>query len=232
MKIVILAAGEGARMRPLTLNVPKPLLRFGGQASLDYLFEALPDEITEAIIVVKYLAEQIKTYCGNNFHGKTVNYVEGSPKGNAVSFINTKHLFAPQEQFAISYGDELITKREIEDCLTYKYSWLCYELDNPKNVGVARVDAAGRILEVIEKPAISPSNLVANGFMVANSDIFSCKPDRHMNGEYYFSSMMNKFCRDHRVQAVVGHKDHWQLAIPADLDRLDKLFTNKNKNKL
>ncbi|MDP3935116.1 MAG: sugar phosphate nucleotidyltransferase [Candidatus Giovannonibacteria bacterium] len=229
MKIVILAAGEGVRMRPLTLSVPKPLLRFGGQASLDHFFEALPDEITEAIIVVGYLAEQIKTYCGNNFHGRTINYIDGSSKGNAASFINTKHLFASQERFAVSYGDELITKQEIENCLKSKYSWLCYELNNPKNAGVALVNSAGRILEVIEKPAIPPSNLAANGFMVANSDIFSYKPDLHVSGEYYFSSMMNKFCLDHRVQAIVGHEDHWQLTIPADLDRLDKLFTNKNK---
>jgi len=49
-------------MRPLTLDIPKPLLKIAGKTLLDHIFDALPPEIDEAIIVVKYLAEQIKNY--------------------------------------------------------------------------------------------------------------------------------------------------------------------------
>lgn len=225
MKLVVLAAGEGVRMRPLTLHTPKPLLRFGGRTVLDHLFDSLPPEITEAVIVVRYLGEQIRAYCGNQFHGRKVSYIEGSLEGNAIGFMNTEHLFSTRERFAVSYGDELITKKEMEGCLSHEFSWLCYEVNNPKDVGVARIDSSQMILEVLEKPDAPPSNLVANGFMVVNSDIFDYKPEKHKKGEYFFSFLMNKFCKNHNVYAVVGQKDHSQLAVPEDVARLDKLFS-------
>ncbi|MEK9166111.1 MAG: sugar phosphate nucleotidyltransferase, partial [Patescibacteria group bacterium] len=59
MKAIILAAGEGRRMRPLTLTTPKPLLEIQGKAIIDYVFDALPEEVEEAVVVVKYLGEKI-----------------------------------------------------------------------------------------------------------------------------------------------------------------------------
>jgi len=225
MKLVVLAAGEGMRMRPLTLTTPKPLLRFGGKTSLDHLFEALPDEITEAVIVVNYLGEQIKAHCKERFHGKAVTYVEGSREGNAVGLLRARELFSPGERLAISYGDEVITRQEIKECLAHPFSWLCYTQDEPKGVGVARVDNERRIIEVQEKPEIPPSHIVANGFMVANADIFEYVPAQNKNGEYYASSLMNEFCKRHEVYAVLGPKDHAQMSTPEDLARLDALFS-------
>ena len=56
MKAVILAAGEGRRMRPFTLSIPKPLLQLQGKKVIDYVFDALPDEVDEAIVTVRYLS--------------------------------------------------------------------------------------------------------------------------------------------------------------------------------
>lgn len=224
MKLIILAAGEGVRMRPLTLTTPKPLLVYGGKTSLDHLFGALPEEITEVIIAVDYLAEQIRAHCGTEFYGRKVTYVTGSREGNAIGFLNTKDLFTPDERLAVSYGDEVITAREMKECLAHSYAWLCYEMDEPKNVGVARLGEGHTILEVIEKPEVPPSNVVANGFMVANADIFTYQPEKNKNGEYYFSSLMNTFCKHHEVYAVLGPKDHAQMSTSEDLARLDAWY--------
>ena len=66
MKAVIPCAGEGVRMRPLTLRTPKQLLEVGGKPILVHIFENLPDEIDEVILVVGYLGDKIREYFLHN----------------------------------------------------------------------------------------------------------------------------------------------------------------------
>src|SRR3989344_2043782 len=101
MKAVILAAGEGVRMRPLTLDMPKPLLKIAGKSFIDRIFENFPDEITEVVLVVMYLADKIKEHCGESFHGRRIHYARGSEKGNAYSFLASKPFFDGNERMMI-----------------------------------------------------------------------------------------------------------------------------------
>ena len=211
-------------MRELTSSIPKPLLQFAGKGALDHIFSALPPEIDEAVIVVKYLAEQIMTYCGDEFHGRKIRYAEGSDKGTAFSFISSRPFIKDGERFAVVYGDEYLTLEEVVSCLAHKYSWLCYPVDDPTMVGIAEVDSHGNITNVIEKPQQSQSNLAADGLMVVDSEIFNYAPDSHTDGEYYFSTMMNKFIKDHPVVAVYGSSKHGQITAPEDLKKMsDKI---------
>lgn len=223
MKIIILAAGRGKRMKNLTDEMPKPLLKFAGRSALDHIFAALPDEIDEAVIVVKYFAERIMEHCGNEFYGRKIHYVEGSDWGTAFSFMAARPFVRDGERFAVVYGDEYITAEEMRRCLNHQYSWLCYPVDDPTKVGIAEVGADGNIKNVIEKPRDSTSNLAADGLMIVDSDIFNYMPDLHVDGECYFSTMMNKFAKGHDVFAVLGSPEHGQITAPEDL----KLMENK-----
>ena len=78
MKAIVLAAGEGRRMRPLTENIPKPLLQIQDRPLIEHIVERLPEEVDELIIVVGYLGEMIKQYCSDNFLGRPITYVEQS----------------------------------------------------------------------------------------------------------------------------------------------------------
>lgn len=224
MKAIILAAGEGIRMMSLTRTTPKPLLQFAGKTALEHLFSAFSSEITEVIIVVKYLGEQIRAYCGTSFCGRTISYRDGSSLGNAIGFLAARDAFSEGERFVVVYGDEFITPAEVRACLPHRYAWLCYPVDDPRAVGIAIVNEAGYVKNVIEKPKNPPSNLAADGLMVVDASIFSYIPEKHANGEYYFSSLMKQFIRDHDVTAVIGSKYHGQLGTPADLKRLEQLY--------
>jgi NDP-sugar pyrophosphorylase family protein len=84
MQCVILAAGKGTRLRPLTDTIPKPLVKVAGRPLLDHIVEALPSSVNELIIVTGYLEEQIHTHCGKSFHGRKVTYVhQEEQKGTA-----------------------------------------------------------------------------------------------------------------------------------------------------
>lgn len=222
MKIVILAAGEGKRMRPLTLTTPKPLLRFDGRTLLDHIFTALPEEIDEAIFVINYLGEQIKNYCGASFHGRNIGYAQGQTKGTGFDLLSARSFFAPGERFAIAYADEIFNANNLEKCLRYQYSWLCF----PTSWEVARQSgiptiAQGKIIRVVEKSQNPATNIVLNGFMVVNSDIFSYQLIPHPNGEYYLTDLMAEFIKNHDVHAVIGTPQP-SLTSVADLAGLDK----------
>ncbi len=228
MKAIILASGQGRRMRPLTLTMPKCLLKYGGRTNLDHIFLAFPAEIDEAIIVIRHLGEKVKDYCKDNFYGRKIHYAQGTGEGTAIDFMATKLFFGQNERLAIIYGDEVLTLEEIIKCLKYEFSWLCYEVADPTQVGVVTLDHKNNIIEVIEKPAEPKSNFAVNGFMVVNSDLFNCRPKIHSNGEYYLTGMMAEFIKNHKVVAVTGSAGHAQLTSPADLERLEKIYLQKN----
>ena len=90
MKAIILAAGKGERMKPLTLTTPKPLLKIKDKPVIEYVIEALPPEVDEVIVVIRHLGEKIRQYLGSEFKGRKIFFAEGSDKGSAYSFLATK----------------------------------------------------------------------------------------------------------------------------------------------
>lgn len=227
MQVVILAAGEGTRMRPLTNDTPKPLLKIGGKALLDWIFEALPDEIDEAIIAVKYLGEKIKSYCGDNFHGRHIIYTEGSDKGTAYSFLPTRpHL--RDDRFLFIYGDEFPLSEDVKNCLSHQASILCWEVSDPWNHGVANLRADGTIEMIEEKPKRPRSNLLSNGVMVLNKKIFDYTPEKAGKTEYFFTDMVNKFVHDDKVMAVISKRGIGGISTSADMERVEKILKSEN----
>lgn len=218
MKAIILAAGIGKRMRPLTLKTPKPLLKIHGKTILDYIFDALPKEIDRVILVVGYMKEEIKKHVGNFYKGRPVDYIiQKKLNGTANAIILCKKFLKNGERFLVLYGDDIQFKREIKKCLSYKYAWLCIPVDKPRSSGIADVSRNGRILGVVEKPKNPKSNLAAAGAIVVDTNIFKYRAKKHLKTkEYYFTSMMNQFLKKYPVYAVLGKK-RISLTSPADL---------------
>ncbi len=207
MKAVILAAGVGKRMLPLTKDTPKPLLRIANRPILDYIFDSLSGEVETVILVVGYLEHKIRTYLGVRYQGKTIRYVrQDELSGTATALLLTKELFQKNERFLLIYGDELPTKEEIKNCLDKKYSWLCTKSPNPKQSGIAEIDTNGKIVHVIEKPENPKSDMCAAGVMVIDASIFNYTPVQHANGDYYLTALMNEFAAQHDVYAVYGRQ--------------------------
>ncbi len=229
MKAIILASGEGKRMLPLTQNTPKPLLLVRGKTVLDHIFEAFPEEITEVIIVVRYLEEKIKSYCGDVFYGKKVQYAEGSEKGNAFTFLSAKPFIKADERILVLYADEIPSPANMRKCLAHEYSWLCKETARPKSAGVVKLREDGTIEEIVEKSEHPPSNLAAIGLIVLSGSVFRCKPVQNANGEYYLSSMANQFLRTHKVYMVVT-EGGCSLTRPEDIPKVEAFLASKDNS--
>lgn len=229
MKAVILAAGEGRRMQPLTLTTPKPLVPVNGKPILEYIFDSLPNEITEVIIVVLYLGDKIKNHFGDERNGIKITYVEGSTQGTAYSFLATKE-YLHNERFLLIQGDELTDKVDIDNCLKNECSLLTFEPENPSTCGMAYVRTDGTIKRIIEKPKKTISKIAVNGVMVLNTDIFWYVPTL-TKGEFYFSSMVDKFTRTHKVVPVLLQKTIIGITEPQDIERATKIVQLRAKDR-
>ncbi len=199
MQCVILAAGKGTRMRPLTEHVPKPLIKVCGKPLLQHIVEALPKEIDEIILVVNYLEEQIRAYCGEEFCGRKVKYVtQANPAGGTGDALYcAKGLL--HGRFLFMYADDIHGAKTLKDVVSYPYAMLAAYSEEPQHFGVLEINDDKTLKSIHEKPEIPPSNLINIGGMVLDTDIFNYKAEPSPSGEVYITDMVTAFAKDHPV---------------------------------
>jgi NDP-sugar pyrophosphorylase family protein len=228
VKAVVFAAGKGVRMQPLSLKTPKPLLPVNGKPIIDYIFEALTEIIDEVIVAIREKGELIKKHLGKEHFGKKVRYVVESEKGTPTSYLAaTKYL--DNERFLLIYGDEIPNMNDINNCLQKELSILVFRPSNPSSCGMAYFRKDGSIKRILEKPKTSTSKLAANGVMVLHTDVFTYTPTL-VHGEYFFSSMVSQFIRDHKVFPVKSVGFIGGVTTPDDLLRIGKILQKREKH--
>lgn len=135
MQAVILAAGKGLRLRPFTEKHPKPLIPIAQKPLLKYTLETLPDSITEIIIVIGYLGNQIQDYLGDEWNGKPIKYVvQENLVGTGDALLQAKDLV--EENFLVVNGDDLYSKKDLTALLNYPYSILVWQTTTAYEFGL------------------------------------------------------------------------------------------------
>lgn len=162
MKALILSAGLGTRLRPLTETIPKPLLPINGKPLLSYHLEGLYKHgIRDILINTHYLHEQVKDFIKNSkdrFEELTVQTVfEKNLLGSAGTLKENSSFFQDEEDFLIVYGDNL-TNINYEKLLNVHKekggiaTVATYVEEHPESKGVISFDENDTILKFIEKP--------------------------------------------------------------------------------
>jgi len=115
MKAIILAAGVGSRIRPLTDNSPKSLLKIGGDTILEMMISHIQDcGINEVVFVLGYLQEQIKDYVKTNFPELNAHFVTNdryAETNTGFSLMLTEHLI--KESSFIKFDADVVFDKEI-----------------------------------------------------------------------------------------------------------------------
>jgi glucose-1-phosphate thymidylyltransferase len=224
MKCVMFAAGEGLRMRPLTLEKPKPLLELRGKPIIQHIVEVLPPEADELILVVGYLGKQIRNFCGNHFMGRPVTYVLQEKKLGTADALKRSRPHLGRERFLVLNADDLHSAESLSDCLKCDKALIVAEHNDPRRFGVVTLNPDDTVFEIIEKPENPASNIVSTGAMILDDAIFDFEPDLHPNGEYYLTNMFDKMLKaGHRVDTV--RTTGWfPIGTPEDLAAAERLF--------
>jgi bifunctional UDP-N-acetylglucosamine pyrophosphorylase/glucosamine-1-phosphate N-acetyltransferase len=222
MQCVILAAGQGKRLRPLTDNCPKPLVKVGGKPLLSHIVEALPTAVDELIIVVGYRGDMIKEYCGTEFYGRKVTYVEQvEQNGTAKALWLCKHLL--RGRFLFMFADDIHGKTDIARVTSFSRGMLTMTSDTPERFGVVVRNPDGTLAQMIEKPTHPPSNLVSTGVMVLDDRIFLFEPETPVKGEYYLTEVIERYAREFPIAVVEEHL--WiPIGYPEDIKNAERLL--------
>ena len=161
---VILAAGEGQRLRPFTVNRPKAMLAIADKPIVQYVIESLAQNgIRNIVLVVGYKKEQVFDYIGSGEQfGVDIVYVTQEDQlGTADALLRSKAL--TNEEFMVLPGDNLIEANTIARFITMKPQVvLVKRTPNPVRYGVVAVER-GRMKCIEEKPMEAGSNIVNTG---------------------------------------------------------------------
>ncbi len=225
MQCVILAAGKGTRLRPLTDTVPKPLVKVAGQTLLDHIVSSLPTAVDELIIVTGYLEEQIHQHCGVEFHGRKVTYVhQAEQKGTGHALWLCKDLL--KGRFLFMFADDLHGKQDIARATSFTRSMLTLTTDTPERFGIVVRHPDGTLAEMIEKPTHPPSNLASTGVMVLDDHIFEYELKVEKNGEFYLTDVIEEYAKQYPI-AVVEQALWIPIGYPEDIQKAERILATR-----
>ncbi len=177
MKAIIPVAGAGTKLRPHTYTQPKALIPLAGKTILSIIVDQLHEAgIKDFIFIVGYLGEKIQDFVKAKYPHLTCHFVYQNERygtGHAVDL--AKEIVGTDEVFIV-LGDT-IAEYDVQEMLQSPYSTLAVKrVDDPRNFGVAEIDADGFISRVVEKPAIPKSNMALVGiYKIIETDfLFVC----------------------------------------------------------
>ncbi len=222
MKALILAAGRGSRMLPLTEKTPKPLMLVHDKPILEWIMLSLPKEIDELHIVVGYLGEQIRNYFGDSFRGKKIFYYTQEVAGGTWPAMKlAESSFGKDEKFLLMYADDMYDAQSIGSMLKLDNASLVSEVIDPSRYGVVELDKDDVVRNIEEKPKYPKSNIVATGVYVLNASIFEYIYPIDIAGEQYFTNVYLEYIKNNLVNGV--YVKHWvSIATPEDLSKAHK----------
>jgi mannose-1-phosphate guanylyltransferase len=223
MKAIILAGGLGKRLRPLTDDTPKPLLKVKGKPIILRAIDNFKKHgIKDIILSVGYKADKIKEYFGDgsSFGVKIAYCIEDSPMGTGGAIkMASKNI---EDTFIAINGDNLADfdwtsiinfhkKNEARITLTL------YPVEDVTQFGIAKLNEE-KIIEFIEKPSKdkAPSNLNNAGGYVIEPESLEILPQGKSSIE---RDCFEKFCGTHGSVFAFKHTGYW---FPTDtIEKLD-----------
>lgn len=179
---IILASGEGTKMRPFTYEIPKPLIPVNGRPLLEYGIQLLHHYgINDIIITISHLAEKIKQHFGDGSKwGVRITYVQESKPSGTGGALRAAAAYLGDAPFLVLYGDVLLDLDVTEFLQTHQHlkaavgTIALTSVADPSAYGAVRLRGT-RVVEFSEKPVISSdvSRLVFAGCAAFDPSVFS-----------------------------------------------------------
>jgi UDP-N-acetylglucosamine diphosphorylase/glucosamine-1-phosphate N-acetyltransferase len=230
MKAVILAAGEGVRLQPITATRPKHLIQVGGKPILEYCLNAVKASgITEVIVVTHYMGDAIRQcFADGENMGLKISYAEQTEMlgtGSAVSVVEPY----VDGDFVLIYGDLLFASEALADVVRLFEAekpaavMAVVPVEKPESYGVVELEKEKIVKRIVEKPTTeeTPSNLANAGVYMLSNKIFEKirQTKASVRGESELTDALSLLIADGKtILASRISKDNWiDVGRPWDL---------------
>ncbi|MFC1991678.1 bifunctional sugar-1-phosphate nucleotidylyltransferase/acetyltransferase [Chloroflexota bacterium] len=215
---VILAAGEGQRLRPFTVTKPKTMLSIADKPILQYVVEALAQNgIRDIIIVVGYRREQVFNYMGDGeqFGVKIVYITQDKQLGTAHALMQTRE--AVGDEFLVLPGDNLIDADTIARFVNTKpTAMLLKSVENTARYGVVTTEG-NTVRGIIEKPQEAESDIINTGIYAFTREIFN-----YIDSELNIPDVINNMiAQDYTISAQETDGTWLDVVYPWDILKLN-----------
>src|SRR5207302_6706362 len=226
MDAIILAAGLGTRLRPHTLQTPKPLLPIRGRPILDWTLGALPLAVDRVIVVIHYLAEQIDAYLGIQTHfAQWQTVVQEQPRGTGDALRSCReHLRS--DRFLVLNGDDLYGASDLARLASCAAGLIVHPVVEPRRFGIAFTRPDGSLEKLVEKPNLDDPQLANTGAYLFPRNVFETELKMSKRGEFEITDYVTALASRQRVELIeatfwlpIGTIEVWEAAQHnADID--------------
>ena len=248
MKAVIIAAGKGKRLMPITSSRPKPMIPLVGKPLLEHTILGLKAAgIKEILLIVGYKKDIIRDYFGDgkeNFNLRIEYITQEEQLGTAHAFGLAKS-FANNESVLFMYGDLLVEPKVYQE-IVQKFNEnkiegiiLLMEVKNPEEFGIISLNFNGFVEKIIEKPTpeMNLGNLANAGVFIFESKIFQAieKTEKAIRGEFEFTDSMEILINQFKGN-IAGYtiKDYFwsDIGLPWQFLDANSYLLDKIENKV
>ncbi|HEY4705784.1 MAG TPA: bifunctional sugar-1-phosphate nucleotidylyltransferase/acetyltransferase [Thermoplasmata archaeon] len=208
MKAWILSAGEGTRMRPLTANLPKPLLPVAGKPFLAHTVEALREAgVAEMSVLIGWQGRRVKEYFGRgDAFGVRIAYEEQNERLGTAHAVGLARTHVDGDFLSVN-GDVVISARAVKGLLEFHGKvkapvMAVAEVEDPAAFGVVELDG-DRVARLEEKPKAPRSKLINAGVYVFPRDVFAAidRTPKSPRGEFEITDTIRMMMADADVYA-------------------------------
>jgi glucose-1-phosphate thymidylyltransferase len=223
-KAVILAAGEGKRLRPFTETMPKVMLPIANKPLLEYVFDATRKSgIDEIVLVVGYKKEVIMEYFKDYKDVKITYVIQDRQLGTAHALLQAKkHI---KDSFIVLAGDNIIDPGSIAKLLKdqSEYSLLIKEHPHPSKYGVVFVENRS-IRRIVEKPKEDVGKYISTGIYKLPRSVFTDIEQCTSEGAHALSSVIQSLVDKGKNINTVLAKSWMDIVYPWDLISVNEVM--------
>lgn len=242
-KAVVLAAGKGTRLYPLTLAIPKEMIRVGIKPTIEHVINVLKaGDIRDILIIIGWKKGAIIDYLGSGERfGVNVYYrVQEEPKGTAHALYYAKD-FIEDEDFIVIYGDNYLKPYDaMKDIIRFHEerkadaTLVLHYVKDPRRFGIVKIDGNDMVLSMIEKPSLEEAEpykvddkyLNIAGLMILKPVVFNfirkTKPGK--GGEIWLTDSIELMRRaGHKVYGYIFEGLRYDIGTFESLMEADRL---------
>ena len=210
MQTVILAAGKGTRMRPLTDKVSKPMLPVADRPLVgQILHRTVEAGASRLILVVGDNEDSIQSRFGETYAGVPVQYARQDDQVGTADALRAARPLLSKDPFAVVNGDIMVDQAALNTLFATVPAVGATPVDNPSSYGVLSTNDTGSVTEIIEKPTNPQSNLVNAGVYTFPASVLDDVDsiEESTRGEYELTDLLAKVLDVVEVKAVTF--DRW-----------------------